>query len=105
MIQHSEALRCSLTMADSMFDEIVDNNPIILKMEARLDGSRILMSMPTITSLSRFISFSRFCGERDLLQVHYLACDCAVFLMHSEQSLTASRGSFKDKSGVGWDDC
>ena len=39
VIQQSEALRCSLTMADSSFDETVDNNPIILKMEARLDSS------------------------------------------------------------------
>ena len=29
MIQQSEALRCSLTMADSSFDETVDNNPVI----------------------------------------------------------------------------
>ena len=39
MIQQSEALRCSLTMADSIFDETVDKNPVILKMEARLDSS------------------------------------------------------------------
>ena len=40
----------------------------------RLD--RILSSqryrLPSITSLSRFFSFSRFCRERDLLQVHTL---------------------------------
>ena len=39
MIQQREALRCSLTMVDSSFDETVDNNPVILKMEARLDSS------------------------------------------------------------------
>ena len=53
-IQQSEALRCLLTMTDSSFDETVDNNPSFLKMEARLDCSWILMSMPSITSLSRF---------------------------------------------------
>ena len=31
--------RCSLTMAHSSFDEIVYNDPVILKMEARLNSS------------------------------------------------------------------
>ena len=39
MIQQSETLRCSLTMADSSFDETVDNKPVIIRMEARLDSS------------------------------------------------------------------
>ena len=39
MIQQSEALRCPLTMADSSFDETVDNKPVIFRIEERLDGS------------------------------------------------------------------
>ena len=39
MIQQSETLRCALTMADSSFDETVDNKPVIIRMEARLDSS------------------------------------------------------------------
>ena len=32
MIQHSEALRCTLmTIADSNFDETIDNKPVILE--------------------------------------------------------------------------
>ena len=31
MIQQSEALRCSLTMADSSFDETVDNSPAMFE--------------------------------------------------------------------------
>ena len=64
MIQQSEALRHSLTMADSSFDETVDNNPVILKMEARHDSSFILMSMPSIASLYRFFPSPFFQRER-----------------------------------------
>ena len=39
MIQQSKALRCSLTMADSSFDETVDNKPVIFRMEPMLDSS------------------------------------------------------------------
>ena len=39
MIRQSEALRCSLTIADSSFDETVDKNPVIFEMEARLNSS------------------------------------------------------------------
>ena len=35
-IQQSEALRCFLTMADSSFDETVDNNPVIFENDGNL---------------------------------------------------------------------
>ena len=39
MVQQSEALRCSLTMADSNFDGTVDNNPGHFEKGRRLDIS------------------------------------------------------------------
>ena len=42
MIQQSEVLRCSLTMADSSFDETVDNNPVIFENGSK---ARLLMNI------------------------------------------------------------
>ena len=66
MIQQSEALRCFLTMADSCFDETVDNNPVIFENGSK---ARLLMNINEhakyCKSLSLF-SFSCFFCERDL---------------------------------------
>ena len=65
MIQQSEALRCSLTMADSSFDETVGNNPVIIENGSK---ARLLMNVNEhakyYKSLSLF-SFSYFFRERD----------------------------------------
>ena len=42
MIQQSEALRCFLTMADSSFDETVDNNHVIFENGSK---ARLLMNI------------------------------------------------------------
>ena len=41
-MQQSEALRCILTMADSSFDETVDNNPVIFENGSK---ARLLMNI------------------------------------------------------------
>ena len=45
-MQQSGALRCSLTMVDSSFDETVDNDPVILKIEAWLMNINEHATMP-----------------------------------------------------------
>ena len=65
MIQQSEALRCFLTMADSSFDETVDNNPIIFENGSK---ARLLMNINEHTkyykSLSLFFLLLFFPRER-----------------------------------------
>ena len=39
--------------------------------------------LPSITSLSRFFSFSCFCGERDLLQVQMKCASTQIFTLHA----------------------
>ena len=60
MIQQNEALRCFLTMADSSFDETVDNDPVIFENGGK---ARLLMNINEhakyYKSLSLF-SFSCF---------------------------------------------
>ena len=66
MIQQSETLRSFLTMADSSFDETVDNNPVIFENGS---NARLLMNINEPTryykSLSLFVLLLFF-RERDL---------------------------------------
>ena len=59
MIQESEALLCSLTKADSSFVETVDNNPVILKMEACLNINEHAEYYKSLSLFSLLLLFPR----------------------------------------------
>ena len=71
MMQQSEALRCFLTMADSSFDETVDNNPIIFENGSK---AQLLMNINELAkyykSLSLFFLLLFFLRERLVASPH-----------------------------------
>ena len=54
MIQQNEALGCFLTMADSSFDETVDNNPVIFENGSK---ARLLMNINEHAKYYKSLSF------------------------------------------------
>ena len=65
-MQQSEVLQCSLTMADSSFDETVDNNPVIFENGSK---ARLLMNIDEHAKYYKSLSLVfllLFFRERDL---------------------------------------